>query len=105
MEKILCDVNDGGDSRGSLNGEAQTPWLSFILNAALLILELLLSAGWNISSRKWLCDLLLNEDSNISAMIFYWQPLVEHVLDEKRTVMQNNFTFHETNIFSVNVWL
>ena len=37
-------------------------------------------------------------------MIFYSQPWVEHTLGEKRTVMQNNFTFHKTSVFSLNVF-
>ena len=47
---------------GHLDGEPQTPWLACIPNAALLSLKLLLSVGRNISSKKWLHDLLLNED-------------------------------------------
>ena len=35
-------------------------WLSYISNAALLSLKLLLYAGRNINySKKWLCDLFL----------------------------------------------
>ena len=30
-------------------------------------------------------------------MVFHSQPQVEHRLDEKRTVIQNNFFFHEAN--------
>ena len=36
---------------------------------------------------------------NISLMIFQSQPHVEHTLGEKIIVMQNNFTFLETNAF------
>ena len=57
------------------------------------------------SSLKWLRYLFYNEDSNISLMIFQSQPHIEHTLGEKITVMQNNFTFLETNVFSLNVWL
>ena len=57
------------------------------------------------SSQKWLRYLFYNEDSNISLMIFQSQPHIEHTLGEKITVMQNNFTFLETNVFSLNVWL
>ena len=32
---------------------------------------------------------------NISPMIFHSQPQAEHMLGKRRTVMQNNFTFHE----------
>ena len=38
-------------------------------------------------------------------MIFHSQHQAEHKLGKKRPVKQNNFTFHETNAFSVNVWL
>ena len=61
---------------------------SHISNAALLNLKLLLSAGRNISSKKWLHDLFFNEDSNISLMIFHLKPPVDHTFGEKRTVMQ-----------------
>ena len=40
-------------------------------------------------------DLFFNEDSNILPIVFHSQPRVEHTLGEKRTVMQNNFTFLE----------
>ena len=32
-------------------------------------------------------------------MIFHSQSRTEHTLGEKRTAMQNNFTFHERNAF------
>ena len=63
------------------------------LNATLLSLKLLLSTGRNISYKKQLCDLFLNEDSIISTMIFSSQPRVEHTCGVKRTVMQNVFAF------------
>ena len=47
----------------------------------------------------------MNEDSNISAVIFYSQPQVEHTCSVKKELMQNNFTFHNRNVFSLNVWL
>ena len=64
-----------------LNGEPQTPSLSYISNAKLLSFRLLLSAVQN-TSKKWLCNLVFNEDCNISPMIFYSQPQVEHKLGE-----------------------
>ena len=93
MEEILHDVNNcfcpspeqtrnlfGGDSivSGRLNGEPQTPRMSCISNAAIPSLKILLSAGQNLSTEKWLRDLFFNEDSNISTMIFYSQPWAEH---------------------------
>ena len=42
-----------------------------------------------------------NDDYNISPMIFHSQLQFEHTLGEKRTAKQNNFTFRETNIFSL----
>ena len=81
-----------------MNGELQTPWLSCISNAALLSLKGL-SIGANISSKKWLRDLFFNEDFNVSPTIFHSQPHVEHMLTEKGTVMQNNFTLYETSVF------
>ena len=65
-----------------LNGEPQTPSLSYISNAKLLSFRLLLSAVKNTSSKKWLRSLAFNEDCNISPMIFYSQPQVEHKLGE-----------------------
>ena len=50
------------------------------------------------------CDLFFNDDSNISTIIFQSKPLVEHTLGDKRTVMQNNCTFYETNVFSLIGW-
>ena len=83
-----------------MNGEPQTPWLSCISNASIFSLKLLLSAGRNISSKERLCDLFYNEDFDISSVIFHSQPWVEHhTLGKKRTVIQNNFTLHRTNIF------
>ena len=64
-----------------------------------LSLKLSLSAGQNISSKKWLCDVLLNGDSNILPMVFHSQCWVGHKLGEKKTIMQNNFTFHRAIIF------
>ena len=61
--------------------------LSCISNATILSLKLVLSAGRNISSKKWPCDLFFNEESNTSIMIFHSQPQVEQTLDEKRIVM------------------
>ena len=60
-----------------LNGEPQTPSLSYISNAKLLSFRLLLSAVQN-TSKKWLRNLVFNEDCNISPIIFYSQPEVEH---------------------------
>ena len=85
---------------GHLNGEPQILWLSCISNAALL--SLLLSAGQNISSKKWFVICFLVKP-NIAPMIFHSELRVEQTLVEKRTVKQNNYTFHEINIFSVNV--
>ena len=87
-----------------LNSEPQTPFLSYIPNATLLILKLLLSAGRNISKER-LRDFIVNEDSSISPTIFHLQLHAEHTLGEKRNVMHNNFFFHGTNIFSLNVGL
>ena len=61
--------------------------LSYISNASILSIKLVLSASRNISSKKWPCDLLFNEESNTSIMIFHSEPQVEQTLDEKRTVM------------------
>ena len=55
------------DSKGHLNVECQTPCLSCISNAALLSLELVLSAGRNISLKKWLRDFFLKEDSHFTS--------------------------------------
>ena len=68
-------------------------------NSALLSFKILLSAGRNISSKKWRCNLFFNKDF-ISPIIFHSQPRVEHTLGERRTIMQkNNLTFHEANVF------
>ena len=66
-----------------LNGEPQTPSLSYISNAKLLSFRLLLSAVQN-TSKKWLRNLVFNEDCNISPIIFYSQPEVEHKLGEMK---------------------
>ena len=98
MKKIICDINDGlhafseqtilaGTVGGPLNHKPQTPCLSYISNAAVISLKLLLSVGQNISSKKWLCDLSLDEDYNFLPIIFYSQPLVEHTLCEKKEVL------------------
>ena len=69
---------------GRLNGEPQAPLLTSISNAARLSLKLLLSGGQNISPNKWLRDLFLKEDSNISLMIFHSQPRFEHKFGKKK---------------------
>ena len=76
-----------------------------ISNAARLSLKLSLPGGQNISSNKWPCDLFFNEDSNISPMIFYSQPRFEHKFGKENPVRQTNFTFHEINVFSLNLQL
>ena len=81
--KILCDVNYCAGTFSEqletvlvqtigahLNYEPQTPWLCSISNAAHLSLKLLLSGRPN-TSNNWLHDLFLNENSNISPMIFH----------------------------------
>ena len=73
IETVLMETVGGRST-----AEPQAPWLSHISNAALLSLKLFLSAGRNISSKKWLHDLFLNEDCNILKMIFYSQPRVGH---------------------------
>ena len=90
--------------RRCLNDKPQTPWVSDIWNAGHLSLKLLLSESENISSSKWFHDLFFfNEDSNFSSVVFHSQPQFEERLDKKRSVKQNKFLFHKTNIFSLNV--
>ena len=45
----------------------------------------------------------LNEDSSISPMIFHSQTRIERTLGEKRTVMHNNFTFHEKKYLALYI--
>ena len=66
------------------NHEPQTLWLSFISNGVFISLKILLSAGQNISSKKWLCDLSFDEDYNISPMLFHSQHRDEHTLGKKK---------------------
>ena len=68
---------------GRLNDELQAPWLSCVSNTALFNLKLLLSVSWNICSKKWLHDLFFYEYSNISPIIFHWQPWVKNTFGEK----------------------
>ena len=75
LETVLLHIVEG-----SSNGEPQTPWLSYISNAAVLSLKFLLFAGQNISSKRWLHD-FFNEHSNISPIIFHSQLCVEHTLE------------------------
>ena len=52
-----------------------------------LCLKLLLSEDPNISSKKWPHDLFLNENSNISTMVFYPQPRVDHMRWVKKELL------------------
>ena len=71
---------------GCLIGEPQT-YVSCISNAPLLSLNLLLPAAQNTSFKKWLHELFLNEDSNISTMIFYSQHRIEHTCWVKKELL------------------
>ena len=57
LETVLAQTVGKG-----LNGEPQTPWLSYISNATLLGLNLLLAVGLNISSKIWLRYLIFIKD-------------------------------------------
>ena len=59
-------------------------WAAFQM---LLSIKLLLSAGRNISSKKWLCDLM--KALTLQPMIFHSQLRIKLTFGEKRTVMEN----------------
>ena len=59
-------------------------WAAFQM---LLSIKLLLSAGRNISSKKWLCDLM--KALTLQRMIFHSQLRIKLTFGEKRTVMEN----------------
>ena len=77
----------------------------YCLEAEIFLLTNALLFGGLYNSDKWLRDLLFNEDSMISPMIVHSQPCFEPNLGKKRPVKQNNFTFLEAKVFSLNVQL
>ena len=119
FEKILCDVNDclrtfseqtwncfSADSNGTFKWWTPNTMTERYFKCCTFSLKILLSGGRTMSSSKWLRDLFFNENSNISPVIFHSQPRFEHRLGKKkRPVKQSNFTFHEANVFSLNVRL
>lgn len=49
--------------------------------------------------------IFFNEDSDILPINFYSQPRIAYKLGKKGPVKQNNFPFHEINVFSLHVSL
>ena len=78
---------------GRLNGTLKTPWLSCILNAALLNLKLYCLQAETFLQKNGFVIYFFNGVSKISAIIFHSQFRVE------KKVMQDNFAFHESNFF------